>query len=444
MAKRKAVGIGIIGLGTVGSGVVEILQKNASVLEARLGFPLQLVRIATRTPARAKTLDLHGVQLDTDAAALVADPRVDIVVEVMGGDDVARTLIRKAFENGKHVVTANKALLALHGKEIFGAADKAGVDIAFEASVAGGIPILRALREGLAANRILSLYGIINGTTNYMLTEMQKKGEAFESVLARAQALGYAEADPSFDIDGIDAAQKLTLLVSMAFGAELTFKEIPTEGIRGLSPIDFDSAKELGYRIKFLGVGKLHRDEKGAETMDARVHPAMIPSESLLANIDGVMNAVAVTGDAVGTTLYSGAGAGSLPTASAVVSDVMELAREVMRGVHGRLAPLAYQPEALRAISIRPLSQWSGRCYLRFTARDQSGVLSKITGTLGEHGIGIETILQRGKGAAEAAVPIVVMTHPAREAEVRHALSIIDTQNYVTAPTKLVRVEEDL
>lgn len=444
MAQRKAVGIGIIGLGTVGSGVVQVLQKNASLIEARLGFPLHLVRIATRTPARGQALDLSGVILDANPEALIEDPRVDIVVEVIGGDGVAKDLILKAIASGKHVVTANKALLALHGKEIFHAAKKAGVDIAFEASVAGGIPILRVLREGLAANRIQSLYGIMNGTTNYMLTEMQKKGEPFEAVLARAQALGYAEADPSFDIDGIDAAQKLTLLIAMAFGAELTFKDIPTEGIRGLSPIDFDSAKELGYRIKFLGIGQLQRDAKGVETISARVHPAMIPADSLIANIDGVMNAIAVTGDAVGTTLYSGAGAGSLPTASAVVSDLMELAREVMRGAGGRLAPLAYQPDALRVLPIRSLAEWSGRCYLRFTARDQSGVLSKITGTLGEHGIGIETILQRGKGAAETAVPIVVMTHPAREAEVRHALSIIDTQSYVTAPTKLVRVEEDL
>jgi homoserine dehydrogenase len=444
---EAGLGIGLIGLGTVGSGVAKLLARNAAAITARLGFPLRLVRVADLDPDRARGLDLSGVRFDADAQGLIEDPAVHLVVELIGGYDVARRLILHSLERGKPVVTANKALLALHGREIFEAGRRHGADVAFEASVGGGIPILRSLREGLAANRILSVHGIINGTTNYVLTEMERGGESFEAVLARAQALGYAEADPSFDVDGIDAAHKITLLAAMAFGAELTFKEVPTEGIRSVAPIDIQSAREFGYRIKLLGITKLRdagaRGEAG-ERIEVRVHPTMIPAESLLAKVDGAMNAIAVHGDAVGPTLFYGAGAGEEPTASAVVADLMELAREVRRGSAGRVAPLAFLPESLRPKPIVPLGELFGRCYLRFAALDRPGVLARITGVLGEHEISIESVLQKGRGHAGEAVPVVMMTHPAREGAVRRALDVIDTTPEVTAPTRLIRIEEDL
>ena len=444
MSAKPGVGIGLVGLGTIGAGVVKLLQRNGPVIAERLGFPLRLVRVADLDTARARDVDLSAVRFDADTEGLLSDPAVSIVVELIGGYDAARRLILRAIENGKHVVTANKALLAAHGKEIFDAAARRGVDVAFEASVGGGIPILRSVREGLAANRIRSIHGIINGTTNYVLTEMERTGEPFETVLGRAQRLGYAEADPSLDVDGIDAAHKLTLLVAMAFGAELTHKEIPTEGIRWLTPLEFASARELVYRIKLLGVAKAREGPDGAERIEARVHPTMIPSSSLLASVDGAMNAIAVCGDAVGPTLFYGAGAGELPTASAVVADVMEIAREIRRGTAGRVAPLSYLPEALRPKPLVPLGELEGRVYLRFTALDRAGVLSRITGVLGENGIGIESVLQKGRGHATASVPVVVMTHPAREAAVRRALDAIDRLSEVTAPTLLLRIEEEL
>jgi len=443
--ERTAVGLGVglIGFGTIGTGVVRVLRKNAGSIAARLGFPLRLVRIADLDTERDRGVDLGGVRFDADAEALIDDPAVDLVVELIGGITTARRLILRALERGKPVVTANKALLALHGKEIFDAGRAHGADVAFEASVGGGIPILRSLREGLAANRILSVRGIINGTTNYVLTEMEKSGEPFEVVLKRAQELGYAEADPAFDIDGIDAAHKITLLAAMAFGAELTAEEVPTEGIRSVTGTDIESAEELGYRIKLLGITKLHAEEAG-ERIEVRVHPTMIPSESLLAKVDGAMNAIAVHGDAVGPTLFYGAGAGELPTASAVVGDLMELAREVRRGSNSRVAPLSFLPESLLPKPIFPLGELFGRCYLRFSALDRGGVLALITGALGEHGVSIESVLQKGRGHPGESVPIVVLTHPVRESAVRRALEKIDASRALTAPTRLIRIEEDL
>jgi homoserine dehydrogenase len=363
---------------------------------------------------------------------------------LIGGYDVAKRLILRSIDAGKHVVTANKALLALHGAEIFAAARARGVDVAFEASVGGGIPILRALREGLSANRIDSVHGIMNGTTNYVLTEMEQTGEDFEVVVKRAQDLGYAEADPTLDLDGIDAAHKLTLLVAMAFGAKLTYKEIPTEGIRGLAPIDFEAAEEFGYRIKLLGIAKSLRSDDGNEQIEARVHPTLIPRTSLLASVDGAMNAVAVSGDAVGPTLFYGAGAGELPTASAVVADAMEIAREVQRAGSGRVAPLSYLPEQLVAKPLRSLGDIRGRVYLRFTAIDRPGVLAHITGILGENEIGIESVIQKGRARASEAVPVLMRTHPAQEAALRQALEEIDRLPDLTAPTRLIRIEEGL
>jgi homoserine dehydrogenase len=439
----EGIGVGLIGFGTIGTGVAKVLRNNAEVISERLGFPLRLVRIADIDTERDRGVDLSGIRFDADAEGLIDDPEVSIVVELVGGYDVARRLTLKAMERGKHVVTANKALLALHGKEIFEAARAHSVDIAFEASVGGGIPILRSVREGLAANRILSLHGIMNGTTNFVLTEMEKTGEPFEAVLKRAQELGYAETDPTFDVDGIDAAHKLTLLAAMAFGVELTFKEIPTEGIRGLQPLDFEAAREFGYRIKLLGLAKRSQGPQGEERIEARVQPTMIPADSLLANVDGAMNAIAVQGDAVGKTLFYGAGAGELPTASAVVADLMEIAREIRRGSAGRVAPLSYMPEALQPRPLVPLAELHGRLYLVFTAEDRPGVLGNIATVLGEHGVSIESVIQQ-RAEKAGSVPVVVLTHPASEGAVRSALVEIDRMSEVTAPTRLVRIEEDL
>ncbi len=443
MTGEEAVGVGIIGLGTVGTGVAKVLGANAAVIGQKLGFPLRLLRIADIETERDRGVDLRGVKFDSDAEGLIDDPDVSIVIELIGGYDVAKRLTLRAIERGKHVVTANKALLALHGKEIFDAAATRGVDVAFEASVGGGIPILRSMREGLAANRIQSLHGIMNGTTNYVLTEMERTGELFDVVVKRAQDLGYAEADPSVDVDGIDAAHKLTLLAAMAFGAELTYKEIPTEGIRELTPLDFEAAKEFGYRIKLLGIAKLRDDGDGGERIEARVHPAMIPTSSLLASVDGAMNAIAVHGDAVGPTLFYGAGAGELPTASAVVADTMEVAREIRRGTAGRVAPLSYMPDALRVKPLVPLGELQARSYLVFSALDRPGVLGQIATVLGENGISIESVLQKWQSRSAEPVPIVVLTHPARELAIRRAIAEIDRLPEVTAPTRLVRIEED-
>jgi homoserine dehydrogenase len=440
---RPHVGVGLIGFGTIGTGVARVLRQNADVIEQRLGFPLRLVRIADLDTDRDRGVDLTGVRFDSDAEGLIEDPEVSIVVELIGGYDIARRLTLRALECGKHVVTANKALLALHGKELFEAARAASVDIAFEASVGGGIPVLRAIREGLNANRIESLYGIMNGTTNYVLTEMEKTGEAFDIVLKRAQDLGYAEADPTFDVDGVDAAHKLTLLAAMAFGVEFTFKEIPTEGIRGLLPLDFEAAKEFGYRIKLLGVAKRSEGPGGEERIEARVQPTMIPRDSLLANVDGAMNAIAVQGDAVGPTLFYGAGAGEMPTASAVVGDLIELAREVRRGTSGRVAPLSYLPDALQPRPLVPLAELEGRLYLVFTAEDRPGVLGQITTILGEHGVSLASVIQQ-RSDGGIGVPVVALTHPAVEGAVRAALAEIDDMPEVLAPTRLVRIEEEL
>jgi homoserine dehydrogenase len=445
MASR-AVGVGLVGFGSIGAGVAKVLIRNAALIEARLGFPLRLVRIADLDLDTDRGVDLDGIRFDADGPALLADPEVDIVIELVGGYDFARKLCLDAIANGKHVVTANKALLAVHGAEIFAAASEAGVDVAFEAAVAGGIPILRSLREGLAANQIQSVYGILNGTTNFVLTEMERTGAEFDVVLKQAQELGYAEADPTFDVEGVDAAHKLALLTSMAFGSTLDFESIPTEGIGALIPLDFESAAENGYRIKLLGIAKCHAgaEEGGGDLIEARVHPTMIPSKSMLANVDGAMNAVAVRGDAVGPTLYYGAGAGELPTASAVVGDLMELAREVCRGQSGRVAPLGFPEVALEPKPLLSLGELISRYYVRIEVLDRPGVLAKITGALGKSGVGIESITQRAAAVGDASVPVVLWTHHAKESAVREALVEIDSLAEVVAQSNVVRIEEDL
>ena len=443
-AGADVIGVGLIGFGTIGTGVVKTLRENAAVIEARLGFPLRLVRIADLDLDTDRGVSLDGIEFDSDTSGLIADPKVHIVIELIGGYDVPRKFILEAFAAGKHVVTANKALLALHGREIFGAASKAGLDIAFEAAVGGGIPILRSLREGLAANQIESVLGILNGTTNYVLTEMESTGEDFDVVLKRAQELGYAEADPTFDVEGVDAAHKLALLTTMAYGAEMVFEEIPTQGIRGLTPLDFELAADFGFRIKLLGIAKCHRSADGEERIEARVQPTMVPAGSLLAKVDGAMNAVEVRGNAVGPTLYYGAGAGEMPTASAVVADLMEIAREIERSGSGPVAPLSYLPEHIAAKPMVPDAELSGRAYLRLRAKDQPGVLSLITGALGDEGVGIAQVVQRGDDVGAGTVPVIVLTHRTNEAALRRAIAKVESLAEVTEAARLIRIEEEV
>ncbi|MDP6977777.1 MAG: homoserine dehydrogenase [Myxococcota bacterium] len=440
----KGVTVGLVGFGTIGAGVAKVLINNHDVIAQRLGFPLDLVHVADLDLESDRGIDLGDIRFDSDAPALVTNPDVDIVVELVGGYDFARKLCLDGINAGKHIVTANKALLAVHGNEIFGAASQKGVDVAFEAAVGGGIPVLRALREGLAANEIQSLYGILNGTTNFVLTEMERTGADFEVVLEQAQELGYAEADPTFDVEGVDAAHKLALLTSMAFGSTLDFKSIPTEGISQLTPLDFESAESNGYRIKLLGIAKRHVEADGSETIESRVHPTLIPRSSMLANVDAAMNAVAIRGDAVGPTLYYGAGAGEMPTAGAVVGDLMEIAREVRREQSGRVAPLAFPQETLKPKPLRALGDLVSRFYVRIEALDRPGVLAKITGALGEQGVGIESIHQQGASPGEVSVPVVLWTHEVRESNMRDALKTIDTLAEVTAASNVIRIEEDL
>ena len=441
---NRRIGVGLLGFGTIGTGVVKVLQQNADVISQRLGFDLELVRIADLDTETDRGVSLDGIQFDSDAAGLIADPDVDIVVELIGGYDIARRFILDSIGHRKHVVTANKALLALHGKEIFGAARDAQVGVGFEAAVGGGIPILRSLREGLAANHVESVLGILNGTTNYVLTEMERTEEAFDVVLKRAQELGYAEADPTFDVEGVDAAHKLALLIGMAFGAELTYEDIPTEGIVRMTPVDFQLAQEFGFRIKLLGVAKCHRSEDGEESIEARVAPAMVPLNSMLANVDGAMNAVEVKGDAVGPTLYYGAGAGEMPTASAVVADLMEIAREIQReGGDGPVPPLSYQAESIRPKASVAPEQVEGRSYFRVSAVDEPGVLSRIAGALGDSGVGIESVIQR-RSEEEGLVPVIILTHTTSEDSLRRALEALDGLDCVQAPSVQIRIEEDV
>lgn len=431
----REVGVGIIGIGTVGAGVVQVLQENAAEIERRLGARLRVVRVADKDIDTDRGVPMDRAVLTTDADEVLENPEVQIVVELIGGYEPAKGFLLQAIANGKHVVTANKALLAVHGDQVFEAARDAGVDIGFEASVGGGIPILRAVREGMAANRIRSVLGILNGTTNYILTEMKERGEAFERVLREAQKLGYAEADPTFDVEGVDAAHKLTILATMAFGCRVPFAAVYTEGISRITPQDIEYAEEFGYDVKLLAIAK--RDGKRVEV---RVHPTMIPSSHMLADVRGVYNAVYVDADFLGPSLYYGQGAGRRATASAVVGDIIELARNVLRGAGGRVPPRAFQEEALSAAEIKPIEEVVCQYYLRFTALDKLGVLSRISGILGECGISIESVVQKGRDAGQA-VPLVFMTHEAREADVRRALGEIDTLGVTLGLPALIRIE---
>ncbi|NEX15711.1 MAG: homoserine dehydrogenase [Halochromatium sp.] len=433
----EPVKIGLLGLGTVGGGSVTVLTRNADEIARRAGRAIQIRHAAARQydPTRIEGLEQIG-RISDDAFAVVDDPEVEIVIELIGGYSPARELVLKAIENGKHVVTANKALIALHGNEIFAAAQAKGVMVGFEAAVAGGIPIIKAVREGLAANRIEWIAGIINGTGNFILTEMRDKGRDFADVLAEAQRLGYAEADPTFDVEGIDAAHKLTILASLAFGIPLQFDKTFTEGISQVEPQDVAFAAELGYRIKHLGITR-----RTAAGIEMRVHPTLIPHRRLIANVDGVMNAVLVKGDAVGPTLYYGAGAGALPTASAVVADVVDLVRALTTDPTNRVPHLAFQPGELADTPVLPIDAIETAYYLRITALDRPGVMASIAGILSEEGISIEAIKQKEPAEGETTVPLILLTHRIEEAAMNRAIARIEAFDGISGKVVRIRME---
>lgn len=432
---KTRIGVGLIGFGTVGAGVVRILLQNASLIQRRVGVPLELVRVADLDVTRDRGVTLSPGILTTDARDVLDDPAIDVVLELIGGYGVAKQVILDAMARGKHVVTANKALLAVHGEEIFEAAARHHVDLGFEASVGGGIPVIRALTEGLAANTILSIYGIINGTSNYILSRMTSQGHGFQEVLAESQRAGYAEADPTFDVEGIDSAHKLSIMVSLAYGTPVNVKEVYTEGISHLAPLDITYAKEFGYTIKLLGIAKFSDGE-----VEARVHPTMIPSSSPIAQVDGVYNAIQLVGDAVADIVLYGQGAGAMPTGSAVVSDVIAIARNLLTGSTGRVPPASFQQDQRRPLRIRPMEEITSLYYMRFMVLDQPGVLSKISGVLGDHRISISSVIQQGRKEGQT-VPVVIMTHRASERNVQTALREIDPMAFVSEPTTLIRVE---
>ena len=429
----KPVKIGLLGLGTVGGGTVNVLRRNATEISRRAGREIQIHRAAARGKV---TCDIAGIPLTEDGFEVVNDPEVDIVVELIGGEVPAKQLILTALANGKHVVTANKALIAKHGNEIFARASENGLMVAFEAAVAGGIPIIKALREGLTGTKIEWVAGIINGTCNFILTEMRDKGRDFADVLIEAQAKGYAEADPTFDVEGIDAAHKLTILASIAFGIPLQFDKVYIEGITSVTRLDVSYAEALGYRIKLLGLAR--RTEQGVEL---RVHPTLIPERRLIANVDGVMNAVLVKGDAVGPTLYYGAGAGAEPTASAVVADIVDVVRTLTSDPENRVPHLAFQPESISDIPILPMEAVKTAYYLRMSAEDRPGVLADVTGILARHQISIEAILQKEPHLGESHVPIIMLTQKTQERELKAAIAQIGELSSINKPVRLIRLE---
>jgi len=437
----KAIQVGLLGIGTVGSGTFNVLQRNQEEIKRRAGRGIEITMVADLDVARAKSVVGEGVQVVNDARAVIANPDIDIVVELIGGYGIAKQLVLEAIAAGKHVVTANKALLAVHGTEIFAAASAKGVMVAFEAAVAGGIPIIKALREGLTANRIQWIAGIINGTTNFILSEMRDKGLDFDVVLKEAQRLGYAEADPTFDIEGVDAAHKATLMSAIAYGIPVQFDKAYVEGITKLGAADIKYAEQLGYRIKLLGITK--RTPKGVEL---RVHPSLIPAKRLLANVEGAMNAVVVNGDAVGTTLYYGKGAGSEPTASAVIADLVDITRLHTADPQNRVPHLAFQPDAMSDLPVLPMSEVVTSYYLRLRVADEAGVLAKVTGILANAGISIDAVLQReadevgGEGATST--DLIILTHDAREGTMNDAQALLQALPTVLAPIVRIRKEE--
>ena len=430
----KPVKIGICGLGTVGSGTIAVLRDNAEVIAARAHASLQVVHVGARRDNPA--CDVSDLRVSRDIFEVARDPDVEILVELIGGTTTARELIEMAIRAGKHVVTANKALIAEFGNEIFALADEHGVEVRYEAAIAGGIPIVKALREGLAGNRIEWLAGIINGTGNFILTEMRDKGRGFTDVLAEAQARGYAEADPTFDVEGIDAAHKLVILASLAFGMPLKFDDVYTEGITQLTTQDVNYALELGYIIKHLGIAK-----QNGSGVELRVHPTLIPDNLLLADVDGVKNAILVEGNAVGPTLYYGAGAGALPTASAVVADLVDLARDFGVGQSGRVPALAVAHSSLRDLPVVPMAQVETPWYLRMEAEDKPGVLSRVASIFSEQGISIEALIQKAPAQGQTLVPLIVLTNRALQGSVDTAVELIEALDTINGKVVRIRVE---
>jgi len=432
----KPINVGLLGIGTVGGGTFTVLQRNAEEITRRAGRPIRITVVADKNTELAKKTTGGACRITDDAFSVVADPEVDIVIELIGGYGVAKDLVMKAIANGKHVVTANKALLATHGNEIFNAAQDKGVMVAFEAAIAGGIPIVKAVREGLTANRIEWIAGIINGTTNFILSEMRDKGLAFDVVLKEAQRLGYAEADPTFDIEGVDAAHKITLLSSLAFGIPVQFDKAHIEGISKLDAVDIKYAEQLGYRIKLLGITK--RTNGGVEL---RVHPTLIPSKRLIANVEGAMNAVLVEGDAVGPTLYYGKGAGAEPTASAVIADLVDVTRMHTADPENRVPHLAFQPNAMSDLKILPMDEVQTSYYLRLRVLDKSGVLSDITRILADEQISIEAMMQKEPGEGETETDLIMLTHLAREKHINAAIAKIEALGVVAGKVTKLRME---
>jgi homoserine dehydrogenase len=433
----KPVKVGLLGIGTVGSGVWQVLKRNQSEIRGRAGREIRIAMVADRNPERAREITRGECEVVEDGNLIVTHPDIDIVIELIGGYDAAREFVLKAIANGKHVVTANKALLAEHGNEIFRAAQEKGVIVAFEAAVAGGIPIIKALREGLTANRIEWIAGIINGTTNFILSEMREKGLDFNTVLKAAQELGYAEADPTFDIEGVDAAHKATLMSAIAFGIPVQFDKAYVEGISGLNALDIRYAEQLGYRIKLLGITK--RMQNGIEL---RVHPALIPASRLIANVEGAMNAVLVNSDAVGPTLYYGKGAGSEPTASAVIADLVDIARLEAVDPEHRVPHLAFQPDAMNNTPVLPMSEVTTSYYLRMKVIDQPGVLADITRILADLNISIDAFLQKVPLEGETLVDIIILTHMTQEKNIDAAITQIEKIRAVTGKVTRIRLEE--
>ena len=433
----KQLNVGLLGIGTVGGGTYTVLTRNAAEITRRTGVAINVVQVADKNIEHAKTVTGGKVDVTDDAFAVVSNPNVDVVVELIGGYTLSKQLVLSAIENGKHVVTANKALLAVHGNEIFAAAQAKGVIVAFEAAVAGGIPIIKALREGLGANKIEWVAGIINGTTNFILTEMREKCLRYEDVIAEAQRLGYAEADPTFDVEGIDAAHKLTIMSAIAFGMPMKFEEAYTEGITKLEQIDIKYAEELGYRVKLLGITK--RTDAGVEL---RVHPTLISEKRLIANVNGAMNAVVVKGDAVGPTLYYGAGAGAEPTASSVVADLMDVARLSSATVEQRVPYLAFQPNSVADLPVLPISEINSAYYLRLRANDKPGVLAGVTKILADYNISIDAMLQKEPADNETEADIVILTHITIEKNMDAAIAAVEALSAIVGKLIKIRMEE--
>ena len=438
----RSIRVGLLGIGTVGSGAFKVLRRNQAEIRRRAGRGIEITMVADLDMGRALSIVGEGVAVVSDARQVIVHPEIDIVVELIGGTGIARALVLEAIAAGKHVVTANKALLAIHGSEIFAAASEKGVMVAFEAAVAGGIPIIKALREGLTANRIEWVAGIINGTTNFILSEMRSKGLDFAAVLEQAQALGYAEADPTNDLEGIDAAHKATIMSAIAFGVPVQFDKAYVEGIRSLQAADIRYAEQLGYRIKLLGITKRRDDLGGAGGIELRVHPTLIPSQRLIANVEGAMNAVVVHGDAVGTTLYYGKGAGAEPTASAVVADLVDITRLHTADPDHRVPHLAFQPGSMQATPILPIADVITAFYLRLVVADKAGVLARITGILAEHDISIDAVLQRESAEGEKQTDLIILTHDTVERRMQAALAQMQALPTVLAPIVRIRKEE--